>query len=1356
MANRKKLVHIHSNVYKNGAPQAPATGVLEKGEIAVNYNATEPALFIENNSGTVVKFNAVQRSEISAINASLESLETSIGTVNGYQINLNGTNTALSGTPSFYAPTASGTANTILASNGANSSPKWIAQSSITAGNATQANKTVGTLTVKKSDGTNLFAFNGSASSSVTLTYSDVGAAPSGHDHGTAATDSYGVVKIGTNAGLKISDGVLSADTGTGANQVAKGNHTHNYAGSSSAGGAANSTKGTLTLNNNAGTAIVSFNGSADSSVTLTYSTVGAAPLSHTHTIGDLPTASSFTSDSSTVPTQKQVKDYVDGLVTAPVNYKGAVTTGAVPASGSTHTGDMYIVATSAISLTTGTSGTGAAQTAEVGDFIIARSNKTWDVIQKNLTGAVTAGADLTANKIVLGNGSRTVKISDKGISDFAAVNHDHGTASTETFGVVKIGGTGSGLKISNGILSADTGTGANQVAKGNHTHNYAGSASAGGAANSTKGTLTINNNAGTAIAVFNGSADTAITLTYSTVGAAAATHDHGTASTESFGVVKIGTSAGLKISDGILSADTGTGANQVAKGNHTHNYAGSASAGGAANSTKGTLTLNNNAGTAVATFNGSADSSVTLTYSMVGAAPSSHSHLIADLPTASTLTSDNSKVPTQKQVKDYVDGLVTAPVNYKGAVTTGAVPASGNTKVGDLYIVTTAAISLTTGTSATGAAQTAETGDFIIARTNKTWDVIQKNLNSAVTATNTLTANKFVLGDGANSVKISTYDANSFASANHDHGTASTSNFGVIKIGTSAGLKISDGILSADTGTGANQVAKGDHTHNYAGSSSAGGAANSTKGTLTIKNNAGTSVATFNGSADSSVTLTYSMVGAAPSSHSHLIADLPTAATFTSDASKVPTQKQVKDYVDGLVASPVNYKGAVTNGAVPASGSTKVGDLYIVQTSAITLTTATSATGAAQTAETGDYIIARTNKTWDVIQKNLNNAVTASGSLTTNKFVYGAGGQIVKASSYDANSFATANHDHGTASTSNFGVIKIGTSAGLKISDGILSADTGTGANQVAAGNHTHNYAGSSSAGGAANSTKGTLTIKNNAGTAIAAFNGSSDTSVTLTYSTVGAAASNHDHGTASTETFGVVKIGGTGSGLKISDGILSADTGTGANQVAKGNHTHSYAGSASAGGAANSTKGTLTINNNAGTAIAAFNGSADTAITLTYSTVGAASATHDHGTAATNSFGVVKIGTNAGLKISNGILSADTGTGSTQVAAGDHTHNYAGSTSAGGAANSTKGTLTLKNNAGTTIAAFNGSSNTAITLSYSTVGAAASSHTHDGADITSAVANATNADKIDGYHVSVVTAMPSTPDANTIYILK
>lgn len=48
MATRQKLIHIHSNVYENGAAKAPSASYLEYGEIAVNYNATEPSLFIRD------------------------------------------------------------------------------------------------------------------------------------------------------------------------------------------------------------------------------------------------------------------------------------------------------------------------------------------------------------------------------------------------------------------------------------------------------------------------------------------------------------------------------------------------------------------------------------------------------------------------------------------------------------------------------------------------------------------------------------------------------------------------------------------------------------------------------------------------------------------------------------------------------------------------------------------------------------------------------------------------------------------------------------------------------------------------------------------------------------------------------------------------------------------------------------------------------------------------------------------------------------------------------------------------------------------------------------------------------------
>ena len=58
-------------------------------------------------------------------------------------------------------------------------------------------------------------------------------------------------------------------------------------------------------------------------------------------------------------------------------------------------------------------------------------------------------------------------------------------------------------------------------------------------------------------------------------------------------------------------------------------------------------------------------------------------------------------------------------------------------------------------------------------------------------------------------------------------------------------------------------------HTHNYAGSSSAGGAAKSVANSLTIQFNGSTN-ATFNGSAAKTVNITPSGIGAAASNHTH------------------------------------------------------------------------------------------------------------------------------------------------------------------------------------------------------------------------------------------------------------------------------------------------------------------------------------------------------------------------------------------------------------------------------------------------------------------------------------------------------
>ena len=58
-------------------------------------------------------------------------------------------------------------------------------------------------------------------------------------------------------------------------------------------------------------------------------------------------------------------------------------------------------------------------------------------------------------------------------------------------------------------------------------------------------------------------------------------------------------------------------------------------------------------------------------------------------------------------------------------------------------------------------------------------------------------------------------------------------------------------------------------HTHNYAGSSSAGGSAKSVANSLSIQLNGGTAT-TFNGSAAKSINITASSIGAAASSHNH------------------------------------------------------------------------------------------------------------------------------------------------------------------------------------------------------------------------------------------------------------------------------------------------------------------------------------------------------------------------------------------------------------------------------------------------------------------------------------------------------
>lgn len=106
-------------------------------------------------------------------------------------------------------------------------------------------------------------------------------------------------------------------------------------------------------------------------------------------------------------------------------------------------------------------------------------------------------------------------------------------------------------------------------------------------------------------------------------------------------------------------------------------------------------------------------------------------------------------------------------------------------------------------------------------------------------------------------------------------------------------------------------------HSHNYAGSASAGGAANSVKTNLVIKLNGGstegTNLFTFNGSTAKTVNITPSAIGAAASSHSH---------TFDSLTSK-PTTLAGYGITDAAAASH-------THSYLPLSGGALTGPIVI------------------------------------------------------------------------------------------------------------------------------------------------------------------------------------------------------------------------------------------------------------------------------------------------------------------------------------------------------------------------------------------------------------------------------------------
>lgn len=191
-----------------------------------------------------------------------------------------------------------------------------------------------------------------------------------------------------------------------------------------------------------------------------------------------------------------------------------------------------------------------------------------------------------------------------------------------------------------------------------NHTHNYAGSSTAGGSATSAEKVnhqlnIVFKAIQGGARTAYDGSSSQTVLISPANIGAAYEDHTHNYAAALAPGGAatsanKVNNSLTLQLNGttsktfdgssaqtfnvtpaGIGAAATNHTHSGYAPASHTHPYAGSSTAGGVATQaakTTGTLTIQTN-GTSAGTFNGSANKTINITPANIGAAAANHSH---------------------------------------------------------------------------------------------------------------------------------------------------------------------------------------------------------------------------------------------------------------------------------------------------------------------------------------------------------------------------------------------------------------------------------------------------------------------------------------------------------------------------------------------------------------------------------------------------------------------------------------------------------------------------------------------------------------------------------------------------------
>ena len=915
----------------------------------------------------------------------------------------------------------------------------------------------------------------------------------------------------------------------------------------------------------------------------------------------------------------------------------------------------------------------------------------------------------------------------------------------------------------------------------------------------------------------FDGSTEKTINISPNTIGAAASSHTHNVSNITGLTAgravisdanghpsVSAVTATELSYLDGVTSS-VQTQLNNKAAVGHTHNYAGSSSAGGAANSVANFLVVKLNGGstegTNMFTFNGSAAKSINITPSAIGAAAASHGTHVT-YGTSAPLANGTASAGTAASVSrsDHVHPLQTTISGNAGSATKLAtartidgVSFNGTANITHFGTCSTAAATAAKTVTCTGF--TLATGARITVKFTVTNTAANPTLNVNSTGAKSIRYRGSAISASylsANSVYTFVYDGTDYelvgdinTDTNTTYGTGNATTAGLTKLYTGTGTA-TDGAMTQKAITDAlNGKASSSHTHNYAGSSSAGGAANSVANSFVVKLNGGTTEGTnqftFNGSAAKSVNITPSSIGAAAASHGTHVSYSTAApkANGTASAGTASTVSRsdhvhpLQTTISGNAGSATKLATARTIDGVSFNGTANITHFGTCSTAAGTAAKTVSCTGF--TLATGAIITVKFTVTNTAASPTLNvngtgaksiryrGSAISAGYLAANRtytFVYdGTNYELI--GDIDTNTNTT--YSTGTSTTA--GLTKLYTATGTA-TDGTMTQKAITDAlSGKASSSHTHNYAGSSSAGGAANSVKTSLVIKLNGGstegTNMFTFNGATAKSVNITASSIGAAASSHTHtGTSITgltanralisNSSGQIAVSAvTSTELGYLDGVTSSIQ-TQLNGKAASNHTHSYAGSSSAGGAATSA--------NKVNSIALTNQDLNDYTSGVNFYYGAGSNTVTNKPSGIDNFGMFTFQTAGGWftqilygsddKIYTRRYSGSTWSSWSAIystvnkptpsaigaAASSHTHNYAGSSSAGGAANSVKTSLVIKLNGGSTegtnMFTFNGATAKSINITPSAIGAAASSHgTHVSYSTTAPKANGTAA---------------------------